>query len=61
MCLHQVLHEARQSTTETLEMLHELFGEHSLSWTAVLNEIHVSRPVVCQLKMMNVLGDQAQA
>jgi hypothetical protein len=23
------------STTETLEMLHEAFGEHSLSWTAV--------------------------
>jgi hypothetical protein len=24
-----------KSTTETLEMLHEAFGEHSLSWTAV--------------------------
>jgi hypothetical protein len=23
------------STTKTLEMLHEAFGEHSLSWTAV--------------------------
>jgi hypothetical protein len=25
-----------KSATETLEMLHEAFGEHSLSWTAVL-------------------------
>jgi hypothetical protein len=24
-----------QSTTETLEMLQEAFGEHSLSWTTV--------------------------
>jgi hypothetical protein len=24
-----------KSTTETLEMLHEAFGEHSLTWTAV--------------------------
>jgi hypothetical protein len=24
-----------KSTTETLEMLREAFGEHSLSWTAV--------------------------
>jgi hypothetical protein len=24
-----------KSTTETTEMLHEAFGEHSLSWTAV--------------------------
>jgi hypothetical protein len=24
-----------KSSTETLEMLHEAFGEHSLSWTAV--------------------------
>jgi hypothetical protein len=26
-----------KSTTETLEMLHEAFGEHSLSWTAVFD------------------------
>jgi hypothetical protein len=26
-----------------------------------LNGIHVSRPVECQLKMMNVQGDQAPA
>jgi hypothetical protein len=24
-----------KSATETLEMLHEAFGEHSLSWTTV--------------------------
>jgi hypothetical protein len=24
-----------KSATDTLEMLHEAFGEHSLSWTAV--------------------------
>jgi hypothetical protein len=24
-----------KSTTETLEMLHEAFGEQSLSWTAI--------------------------
>jgi hypothetical protein len=24
-----------KSATKTLEMLHEAFGEHSLSWTAV--------------------------
>jgi hypothetical protein len=26
-----------KSTTETLEMLHETFGEHSLSWIAVFD------------------------
>jgi hypothetical protein len=45
-------------TTKTSEMLHEAFGEHSLSWTAILNGIHVSRPVECQLKMMKIQGDQ---
>jgi hypothetical protein len=39
-----------KSATETLEMLHEAFGAHSLSQTALLNGIHVSRPVECQLK-----------
>jgi hypothetical protein len=32
MCLHQIL---RKSTTETLEMLFEAFGEHYLSWAVV--------------------------
>jgi hypothetical protein len=50
-----------KSANETLKMLHETFGEHSLSQTAVLNSIHVSRPVKCQLKMTNVQGDQAPA
>jgi hypothetical protein len=45
-----------KSGTETLEMLHEVFGEHSLSWLGVLNGIHISRPVECQLKMTNVQG-----
>jgi hypothetical protein len=42
-------------------MLRENFGEHPLSQTAVLIGIHVSRLVECQLKMTNVLGDQAPA
>jgi hypothetical protein len=46
--------------TKTLEMLREAFGEHPLSRTEVLNDIHVSRPVQCPLKM-NVHGDQAPA
>jgi hypothetical protein len=50
-----------KSATETLQMLHEAFGEHSISRTAVLNGIHVSGPVECQLKMTNVQGDQAPA
>jgi hypothetical protein len=50
-----------KSATETVEMLHEAFEEHSLSRTAVLNGIHVARPVECQLKMTNVQGDQASA
>jgi hypothetical protein len=40
--------------TKTLEMFHEAFGEHSLSQTAVLIGIHVSRPGECQFKMTNV-------
>jgi hypothetical protein len=35
MCLHQVLCEAKKFATETLEMLHGAFGEHSSSQTAV--------------------------
>jgi hypothetical protein len=48
-----------KSATETLEMLREALGEHSLRWT--LNDIHVSWPVECQLKMMKVQGAQAPA
>jgi hypothetical protein len=50
-----------KSTTETLEMFHESFGEHYLGETSALNGIHVSRPVECQLKMTNIQGDQAPA
>jgi hypothetical protein len=50
-----------KSATETLEMLHEAFGEHSLSHTAVFNGIHVSRPIKCQLKMTDVQGDEVSA
>jgi hypothetical protein len=50
-----------KSTTETIEMLHEAFGEHSLSRTAVLNDIYVSTPVECQLKGTIIQGDQAPA
>jgi hypothetical protein len=46
-----------KSTTETLEMLCEAFGEHSLR-QQFLNGIRVSRPVECQMKM-KVQGDQA--
>jgi hypothetical protein len=49
-----------KSATETLEILHEAFGKHSLSWTAVF-EIHISRLVECQLKTANVQGDQVPA
>jgi hypothetical protein len=50
--------ELGKSTTETLEMLHEAFEEHSLlGWAAVS---HVSQPVECQLKMMNVQSDHHQ-
>jgi hypothetical protein len=50
-----------KSATETPEMLREAFGEHCLSRSAVLNFIHVSRPVECQLKMTNLQSDQAPA
>jgi hypothetical protein len=50
-----------KSSTKTPEMLREAFEEHSLSQTAVLNGIHVSRLVECQLMMMNILCDQAPA
>jgi hypothetical protein len=60
-CLQQFLCEAGKSATETLEMLHEAFGEHSLCWQWFLNGIHVSRPAECQLKLTNDQGDQAPA
>jgi hypothetical protein len=50
-----------KSITGTFEMLHEAVGEQCLSWTAVFNIIHVSRPVDCQLKMTNVQDSQAPA
>jgi hypothetical protein len=50
-----------KSATETLKMLRKAFGEHSLSPTAVLNGIRVSRTVESQLKMTNVQGDHAPA
>jgi hypothetical protein len=48
-----------KSATETLEMSREAFGDHSLSWTAVFECIHISRPVECQLKMTKFQGNQA--
>jgi hypothetical protein len=48
-----------KSATETLDMIREAFGEHSLSGTVVLNGIHILRSVECQLKMTNSQGDQA--
>jgi hypothetical protein len=41
-------------TTESIEMLHEAFGEQRL-----LNGIHISRVVKFQLKMTNARDDQA--
>jgi hypothetical protein len=51
-----------KSAIETLEMLHEAFGEHSLSWTAVF-EWHscFKAPAECQLKMTKVQSNQAPA
>jgi hypothetical protein len=57
-CIKFCLKSGR-SATETPEMLHKAFGEHSLSRRAILNGIHVSRPVKSQLKMTNVQSDQA--
>jgi hypothetical protein len=48
-------------TTETLKMLCEALGGPSLSQTAVLDGIHVSGPIECQLKMMNIQGNQASS
>jgi hypothetical protein len=46
-----------KSATDTLEMLHEEFEEHSLNPSGVFffqNGIHISRLIEWQLKMMNV-------
>jgi hypothetical protein len=50
-----------RSTTETLEMLCEAFGERSLCWTVVFEWHSCFKAVECQLKMTNVQGDQAPA
>jgi hypothetical protein len=50
-----------QPATETLQILHKVFGKHSISGTVFLNIIHVSRLVEFQLKMTNIHGDQAPA
>jgi hypothetical protein len=47
-----------KSTSETLEMFREAFGEHSVRRKRYLNGVHFSRQVECQLKM-NFQGDQA--
>jgi hypothetical protein len=49
-----------KSATETLEMLREAYGEHSLSQTAVF-EWHSHFKADCQLKMTNSQGNQEPA
>jgi hypothetical protein len=46
-----------KSPIKALEMLCEAFGEHSLSQTAGLNDVHVSKQVECKMKMTNVQGN----
>jgi hypothetical protein len=53
--------ELGKSSIKTLEMLHEAFENILYARQLFLNGIHVSRPVDCQLKMMNLQGDQAPA
>jgi hypothetical protein len=48
-----------KSATETLEMLHEAFGEHSLNWTAMAFTFQGQLSV--NWKMTNVQGDKAPA
>jgi hypothetical protein len=50
-----------KSATETLKMLREAFGEHSLSRAAVSEWHSRLKAVECQLKMINVQGEQAPA
>jgi hypothetical protein len=50
-----------KSATETIEMLREVFGEHSLSRKAVFECHSGLKTVESQLKMTKVQGDQAPA
>jgi hypothetical protein len=50
-----------KSAIETFEMFMRLLENILEGRQQFLNGIHVSRPVVCQLKMTNVQGDQAPA
>jgi hypothetical protein len=50
-----------KSATGTNEMLREDPDNILRPGRVCLNDIHVSRPVECQLKMMGIQGDQAQA
>jgi hypothetical protein len=50
-----------KSATETLGMLREGFGEHSLSRTAVFEWHSRFKAGECQLKMTNIQDDQAPA
>jgi hypothetical protein len=50
-----------KSATETLEMLCEAFGEHSLTLTVVFEWHSRFRPAKCHLKLTNVQDDQAPA
>jgi hypothetical protein len=49
-----------KSTTETLDMLHEAFGEHSLRRTAVFQWHSLFKQVECQLNMTYVQRDEAK-
>jgi hypothetical protein len=48
-----------KSATETLEMLHDAFGEHSLSRTAVFERHSHFKAGPVSVEMTNVQGDQA--
>jgi hypothetical protein len=50
-----------KSAIENPEMLREAFGEHFLSPTVVFQWHSCFKVVECQLKWMNVQGDQAPA
>jgi hypothetical protein len=47
--------------TETLQMLCDAFGKHSLSWTAVFERLSHFKAGGCKLKLSNVQGDQVPA
>jgi hypothetical protein len=50
-----------KSATETLEMFHEAFGEHSLSRTVVFEWHSCFKASLLLVEMTNVQGDQAPA